>query len=163
MQHVVFVTEVFMERTYTDSLYYHLRITAKYMKMFGSQFFKKLGIVLDFDEFVVLDLISKNKDICLRDLAKLILKDRANTGRLANSLEEKGFVHINITKRSNRIVKMLELTDLGKTVFEESINKLTPKMNELCEKIFKGDEEEKLVALLTDFRAKMFSAMEVNI
>lgn len=151
------------ERTYTNSLYYHLRITAKYMKVFGSQLFKKLDIFLDFDEFVVLDLISKNKGICLRDLAKLILKDRANTGRLANSLEEKGLLCINITKRSNRIIKMLSLTDLGKKVFEESINKIEPKINELCDKIFNGDEEEKLISLLTDFREKMTSAMEVKI
>ena len=151
------------ERTYTNSLYYHLRITAKYMKVFGSQLFKKLDIFLDFDEFVVLDLISKNKGICLRDLAKLILKDRANTGRLANSLEEKGLLCINITKRSNRIIKMLSLTDLGKKVFEESINKIEPKINELCGKIFNGDEEEKLISLLTDFREKMTSAMEVKI
>lgn len=152
-----------MEKTYTNSLYYHLRITAKYMKVFGSQLFKKLGIFLDFDEFVVLDLISRNNNICLRDLAKLILKDRANTGRLANSLEEKGLLCINITKRSNRIVKMLSLTDLGKKVFEESISKIEPKISELCGKIFNGDEEEKIIALLTDFREKMFSAMEVNI
>ena len=118
---------------------------------------------MDFDEFVVLDLISKNKGICLRDLAKLILKDRANTGRLANSLEEKGLLCINITKRSNRIIKMLSLTDLGKKVFAESINKIEPKINELCDKIFNGDEEEKLISLLTDFREKMTSAMEVKI
>ena len=150
-------------RTYTDSLYYHLRITAKYMKVFGSQMFKKLKIDLSFDEFVVLDLLSKNEDICLRDLAKILLKDRANTGRLANTLEEKGLIKINLTKRGNNPVKMLILTDLGKNIFKDSMDKIQPKINELCGTVFNGNEEEKLVALLTDFRDKMSSVMEVRI
>ncbi|MBR1754418.1 MarR family transcriptional regulator [bacterium] len=152
-----------MERTYTDSLYYQLRITAKYMKVFGSQMFKKLGILLNFDEFVVLDLLSKNKDICLRDLAKIILKDRANTGRLANALEKKGLIELVVTKRDNKLVKIITLTDSGKNIFKESRNKIEPNIQELCGKIFNGDEEEKIIALLTDFREKMFSAMEVRI
>ena len=152
-----------MERTYTDSLYYHLRLTAKYMKVFGSQLFKKLNVDLEFDEFVVLDLLSKRDNVCLRDLAKLLLKDRANTGRLANSLEEKGLITIEAGKRGNRLVKMLSLTNVGKNLFNDSIGKITPKINELCGKIFKGDEEEKLCILLKEFRDKMTSAMEVKI
>lgn len=150
-------------RTYTDSLYYHLRITAKYTKVFGLQMFKILGINLSFDEFVVLDLLSKNEDFCLRDLAKILLKDRANTGRLANIMEEKGLIKINITKRSNNIVKMLALTEFGEKTFKESMSKMEPKINELCRTTFNGDEEEKLVALLTDFREKISSVMEVRI
>jgi DNA-binding MarR family transcriptional regulator len=152
-----------MERTYTDSLYYQLRLTAKYMKVFGSQLFKKLNIDIDFDEFVVLDLLSKRNDVCLRDLAKLLLKDRANTGRLANTLEQKKYIEINICKRNNRIVKLLSLTLLGKEKFIECKNKIVPKINQVCGKIFNGDEEEKINILLKDFREKMTSVMEIKI
>lgn len=41
------------------------------------------------DEFYALDAIMLNEGICQRELAKLILKDRPNTGRILDSLEKK--------------------------------------------------------------------------
>ena len=56
------------------------------------QIFQKLDLPISLDEFVILDILIDNEEICQRDLAKLILKDRPCTGRLLNSLEEKGFI-----------------------------------------------------------------------
>lgn len=150
------------ERTYTNSLYYHLRLTARYMKVFGSQLFKSLNLDVDFDEFIVLDLLYQNEGIIQRDLAKLLLKDRANAGRLATSLEKKNLIEIRIEKKSNRLVKMMFLTNLGKKIFQEGIEKLKPKIDEVS-KMFNGDEEETLNKLLIDFRTKLSSIMEVRI
>ena len=77
---------------YTDSIYYQLEQTAKYCKYLGMQIFQKLDLPISLDEFVILDILIDNEEICQRDLAKLILKDRPCTGRLLNSLEEKGFI-----------------------------------------------------------------------
>ena len=75
---------------YTDSLYYELEQTTKFFRVFSLKFFKKLNVNLSPDEYVTIETILCNAGICQRDLAKLILKDRANTGKILDSLEEKG-------------------------------------------------------------------------
>ena len=76
---------------FTESLAYEVKLTEKYSKMLGLQLFAKLGAPLSPEEFLALDVVSANPDICQRDLAKLIIKDRANTGRLLEALEKKGY------------------------------------------------------------------------
>lgn len=77
---------------FIDSIYYQLEQTAKYCRYLGMQLFQKLDLPINLDEFVVLDTLLGHEGICQRDLAKLILKDRPSTGRLLNSLEEKGYI-----------------------------------------------------------------------
>ena len=151
-----------MERTYSDSLYYHLRLTARYMKTFGKQLFNSLNIDIDFDELIILDLLFHREGLIQRDLAKLLLTDRANAGRLASSLEKKDLVEIKIQKKANRLVKMILLTEFGKKTFEECVKKIAPKIEEIS-KMFNGDEEATLNRLLIDFRNKLSSAMEIHI
>lgn len=64
---------------YTDSIYYELEKTARYCRFLGVQVFDKLGVDINPSEYATLDTISCNPGLCQRDLAKLILKDRANT------------------------------------------------------------------------------------
>ena len=93
---------------YTDSIYYQLEQTAKYCKYLGMQIFQKLDLPISLDEFVILDILIDNEEICQRDLAKLILKDRPCTGRLLNSLEEKGFIERFDDTKNNRLVKKMK-------------------------------------------------------
>ena len=72
---------------FTDSLYYDIEQSARLMKKASIQFFDILQIDITPDEYSALDTISCNAGICQRDLAILILKDRANTGRILDSLE----------------------------------------------------------------------------
>ena len=75
------------KKHFTDTIFYQVELTARYTKMLGTQLFGKLGLGLTPEEFSALDIISYSEDLCQRDLAKLILKDRANTGKLLDSLE----------------------------------------------------------------------------
>ena len=75
--------------------------------------FQNLNIPLTMDEFVALDVIQANDGICQRELAKLILKDRPNTGRILNSLEEKGYVERFVDTKNNRLVRKMILTEEG--------------------------------------------------
>ena len=75
---------------YTDSLYYELEQTTKFFRVFSMKFFKKMEVDISPDEYVTIETILCNAGICQRDLAKLILKDRANTGKILNTLEDKG-------------------------------------------------------------------------
>src|SRR5574344_1872708 len=99
-----------MKRTYTDSIYYRIRLTARYLKLYGEQMFEKLGLEIPFDEFIALDVIRNNEGICQRDLAKLLVKDRANTGRLVTSLQQQNYIEVKMDKKNNRLVNKLFLT-----------------------------------------------------
>ena len=61
--------------------------------MLFEQFFKKHDIGICAIEHLALKVIQDTKDCSQRDLAKVILKDRANTGKLANSLYQKGLIY----------------------------------------------------------------------
>ena len=112
---------------FTDSIYYELEKTAKVLRLLGIHVFEKLGAGISADEHAALDTISCNPDICQRDLAKLILKDRANTGKILNSLEAKGLIERCIDTKNNRLVKKLKITQLGEDMIL-NINKQLEKI-----------------------------------
>lgn len=149
-------------RTYTEGLYYEIRLTAKYFRLMGNQLFEKLNISINFEEFIVLDLVSQNSDLCQRDLAKFLLRDRANTGRILDNLEEKKFVErINDTK-NNRLVKIIKITESGKKFVEEIIKKLEPTVA-LIDKKFTLEEEQKLCSTLRNCRTALEEIVETQI
>lgn len=107
------------EMHYTESIVHLLEQAVTYFKINGAQFFNELKIGITIDQFVALDAIYCNNDICQRDLSKLILKDRSNTGRILNILEENGFITREIETKGKRLVKKIYITDKGKKVIEE--------------------------------------------
>ena len=92
---------------YTDSLIYSMEQTVVYFKIKGAQLVSALDIGVTIDQFAALDAIYCNNDICQRDLSKLLLKDRSNTGRILNILEENGFVERVADTKNNRLVRKI--------------------------------------------------------
>ena len=115
---------------FTDSIYYELEKTAKVLRLLGTQVFEKIGAGIGADEHAALDTISCNPDICQRDLAKLILKDRANTGKIINSLEEKKLIERCIDTKNNRLVKKVKTTQKGEEALAYINNQLEKMFNE---------------------------------
>lgn len=115
---------------FTDSIYYELEKTAKVLRLLGTQVFEKIGAGIGADEHAALDTISCNPDICQRDLAKLILKDRANTGKIINSLEEKKLIERCIDTKNNRLVKKVKTTQKGEETLAYINNQLEKMFNE---------------------------------
>lgn len=148
---------------YTDSIHYELEQTSRLMKKLTNQLFTKLGIVMTVDEYSALDTISVNAGICQRDLAKLILKDRANTGRILNSLEKKGFITRFIDTKNNRLVKKMGITEAG----YKDLKAVTEKLNSYIEKItvtkISPSEVDKVQQTLKQFRMSLEQAVEMNI
>lgn len=93
------------KKHYTDSIYYDIELTARIMKLLGTQVFENLKIGITPEEHAALDTIFCHPGICQRDLAKLILKDRANTGRILHSLESKNLITRTIDMKNNRLIK----------------------------------------------------------
>lgn len=130
---------------YFESSLYLMEQTVIYTKIKGAQLFNQLKIGVTIDQFVTLDAIYSNKDICQRDLSKLILKDRSNTGRILNILEKNGFIKREIETKGKRLVKKIYITDKGKNLVEKSI----PKLHSAFHHVFEDVSEEEFEILRT--------------
>lgn len=147
---------------YTDSIHYELAQTSKLMKMLGRQLFDKMNIDITPDEYAALDTISINAGICQRDLAKLIIKDRANTGRILDTLEQKGFITRFIDTKNNRLVKKVGVTESGYNELNSINKKIKHHFESLTEKL--SDENYmRVLNALKEFRLELEQLVEVNI
>ncbi|MBD5401492.1 MarR family transcriptional regulator [bacterium] len=147
---------------YTDSIFYQFEQTAKYCRFLGVQVFQKLEMPITPDEFYALDVIMLNDNICQRELAKLILKDRSNTGRILDSLEEKGYIERFADTKNNRLVRMMKITNKGKKVTEETSQKLREYISNLP-KIFSDEDKNLLKSLIIKFRESLEKEVEMKI
>jgi len=119
---------------YTESIFYELKQTARAMKMLAAQMFESLNIEITPDDYSALDTIMCNPGICQRDLAKQLLKDRANTGRILNTLEVRGFITRNIDTKNNRLIKSVFITNAGCDKLVEINNKIMSKLKDISNK-----------------------------
>lgn len=147
---------------YTDSIYYQIEQTAKYCRYLGMRMFQNLGLPITPDEFAALDTILINDCICQRDLAKLILKDRPNTGRILNALEEKGYIERFVDTKNNRLVKKMKLTQEGREVTEQVSNILKEHINKIP-KVFSEEDKTDLMEAVKRFRESLEQEVEMKI
>ncbi len=154
--------DISLKNHFTDSIFYEIELTAKYCKMLGSQVFEKLKVDIPVEEFGILDTLICNPDICQRDLAKIILRDRANTGKLLESLERKGLVYRELAIKNNRPVKIARLTEYGLKKTKEITNLIRPHMEEVREKVTIKDLD-KVIVLLKQFREVLGETLEIQI
>ena len=147
---------------YTDSIHYELEQAARLMRILTSQLFKNLDIGLSMDEYAALDTVSINAGICQRDLAKLIIKDRANTGRILNSLEEKGFITRFIDTKNNRLVKKMGVTERGYKELDAINKKIKGYFDGVTKKI-SPEEVDRVQETLRAFRLDLEKVVEMNI
>lgn len=122
---------------FTDTIFYQIELTAKYCKLLGQQVFEKFDSGISLEEYSVLDVLSINDSLCQRDIAKLILKDRANTGKLLDTLAKKNLISRELTIKNNRPVKLVRITDEGIAKVNEVAAKARPNYNLVKEKINK--------------------------
>jgi|InofroStandDraft_1065614.scaffolds.fasta_scaffold00202_71 DNA-binding MarR family transcriptional regulator len=147
---------------YTDSIFYQFEQTAKYCRFLGVQVFQKLNMSISPDEFYALDVIMMHDNICQRELAKLILKDRPNTGRILDSLEGKGYIERFADTKNNRLVRRMRITDTGRKVTEETSERLREYISNLP-KIFSDEDKNKLKELMIRFRESLEKEVEMKI
>ncbi len=154
---------------YTDTFYYDLEFTTKFLRLFSVEFFKRLNTNLNQDEYVTIETILCNAGICQRDLAKIILKDRANTGKILNTLEEKGYITRFVDMKNNRLVRKMGVTEEGKKVYDEVTSKLKAAINETIhneknKKFIISDEEIDYVRdILKKLRENLKQIVDIQI
>ena len=147
---------------YEDSLFYIINSCSKYFNMLLEQYFKNLNMGISATEYLALTVISENEECSQRDLARIILKDRANTGKLANTLENKGFIKINLKTKNNRPVKILTITKKGMNLCDKIMKTIQPVVDSLHKEI--SDEVlENTKNTIKNFRTSVEKIVKINI
>lgn len=147
---------------FTQSVFYKISQLAIYTEKLAQNFFEIRNVDVTNDEFCALNLILNYPNICQRDLAKLLLRDRVRTGRILNSLEDKGFVKRTNTTKNNRLVRLVSITKSGEKFYKEQFYI----MNKIMEKLLEKFPEEKMVELkgsLEKLEKSMAELVEFNI
>ncbi|MBQ9244700.1 MarR family transcriptional regulator [bacterium] len=129
------------ETQYTDSMFFQIRLTSRYLTLMGNQAFEKLSFPISFEEYMILDTIAYNEGICHRDLAKMLLRDRSNIGKIAASLEQKELIAVIPDIRNNRSIKKLKVTPSGIELCNKMYKKLEPYINILNKELKKEEQE----------------------
>ena len=150
------------ETHYINTIYYKIEQTAKYCRYLGVQIFEKLNLPLTLDEFATLDTISLYGEICQRDLAKLILKDRPSTGRILNSLEERGFLTRFADTKNNRLFRKMKLTKEGQEMFKKASKILKEYLVDLPQ-VLSDSERDNLAHNIQMFKQGLENEVEMNI
>ncbi len=151
-----------MQEHYTDTIFYQIELTAKYCKLLGQQVFEQYNVDITVDEYSILDCLICNKNMCQRDLAKMILKDRANTGKLLDTLESKGLITRKLAIKNNRPVKIIEVTKEGRDKVEDAANKIRPNYLSIKEKIANSDVA-RVRDLLKELRDMLNDTLKIQI
>ena len=167
LQHVFNETKIkfgkrIMEH-FTDTVMYEIELTSKYIKHMSNELFKKLGFDITPEEYAALDTINVHQNICQRDLAKLILKDRAGTGRIIVSLEEKKLIERYADTKGNRLVRKMKITEKGINVLN-SVYTIIKEVGLIpFEKYFSEDDRQNLKDILQKFRKVIAEHIEIKI
>lgn len=168
LQHVVKKTYVKMrlfnlKEHYTDTIFYQIELTARYCKLLGQQVFDQYNVQgISIEEYTILDTLSCNEELCQRDLAKLLLKDRANTGKLLDVLDKKGYISRKLSIKNNRPVKIIEITENGKKVLNAAAERIRLHYYQLKEKIDNSDVA-RVKDLLKELRNMLTDTVKIQI
>ena len=153
---------MYKTKHFTDSLFYQMELTAKYCRSLGVQVFTKLNFPITVDEYSAMDVIMLHDGICQRELAKLILKDRANTGRILNTLEQKGYIERFVDTKNKRLVRKMVITDEGKKIFKKASDVLKEHLSSIP-KILTDEEKETLKNIMIKLREGLKKEVEMKI
>ena len=151
-----------MREHFRNTIFYQIELTAKYCKMLGAQVFEQFNIGISVEEYTILDTLLCENELCQRDLAKLILKDRANTGKLLDGLEQKGLISRKLSVKNNRPVKLIEITELGIKQAEGAAAKIRPHYLAIKEQIANSDIAI-VGELLTELRQTLNESLKIQI
>lgn len=150
------------EKHYTDGMFFEIRLTSRYLSLMGSQAFEKMSFDITFEEYLILDTISYNEGICHRDLAKMLLRDRSNIGKIASALEKKSLIKIKPDIRNNRTVKKIFITEKGIKKCNDIYRKLEPFIKIINETI-KKEEQDIINSYLKKIRKILDDIVETQI
>ncbi len=102
-----------------------------------------MPLKINFEEYIILDIISFNDGICHCDLAKMLLRDRSNAGKIVSNLEKYGYVTVKPAIRNNIVIKQIFVTDEVIKICDDIYERLESCIQMFNEKI--TDEEQSII------------------
>ena len=124
---------------YARTLPYIIEKASVYIRLRGSLLLNELGADITLEQFITLDAIHGCPDLCQRDLAKILLKDRSNVTRILNILEKKGLIMRKTATKGKRVVKVTSLTEAGHSVMSKYADKMKSDLNNFLEEFNQDD------------------------
>ncbi len=104
---------------YTQSLPYELELTSRVLHEAARCFFEINNFPVSQEEFIILDCLYMNPGIIQIELAKLIMKGRAHTGKFLKSLEQKGFIARTPKDQGSKIIMESTITPQGLEIYKK--------------------------------------------
>ncbi len=104
---------------YIKSLPYELELTSRVLHEAARCFFEQNNYSISQEEFIILDCLYMYPDIIQIELAKLILKGRAHTGKFLKSLESKKLIERFPAKSGAKIIMKISITPKGHEVYKK--------------------------------------------
>ena len=104
---------------YIKSLPYELELTSRVLHEAARCFFEQNKYPISQEEFIILDCLTMYPDIIQIELAKLILKGRAHTGKFLKSLEGKKLIERCPAKSGAKIIMKISITPEGHDVYKQ--------------------------------------------
>ena len=151
-----------MEYTnYTSHWLHDLDLTSRISHEIAKKFFETNNYPINLDEYIILDTLLNNPDLLQMELAKIILKGRAHTGRFLMSLEDKGFVERIPSKNGHRLIMKSKVTNEGKKIH----SKITKNIQELakeCSESLPDEMIENLQNILKQIRTSLTEKFDVK-
>lgn len=142
------------KKYYIDSFPYEIELTARICHENAKRILEGYTDKISIDEFSILDTIVAKPGLSQADLARLILKGKAHTGRFIMALEEKGLLKRHVTERDGKLIKIANITEEGLNLYNTILNDLRP-VYEKFEENIPEEEVEKMIAGLRHFRQKI--------
>lgn len=143
------------EKFYIDSFPYEIELTARMCHENARRLLESCTKELSIEEFSVLDTLIARPGLSQADLARLILKGKAHTGRFLMALEQKGLIERHVEERNGKLIKVSDVTSKGKDLYKNIVEKFKPAIKEF-DKVITDEEINNVVKSLK----KMRSAIE---
>lgn len=147
---------------YARTLPYLIDKTSVYIRLRGSLLLNALGADITLEQFITLDAISASDNICQRDLAKILLKDRSNVTRILNILEKKGLIVRETSTKGNRVVKFARMTPKGLKELDKYSKKMKDDLNDFLEQ-FNQEELSVMSKMLEQISSKISESANIQI
>lgn len=128
---------------YTDTIIYSIDMIIKGLKFELKKKIDNLNIGITGEQFVVLDTISANPKIYQQKLSEILMKDKSNTTRILGVLEDKGLIIRTVGRNGNRLVNLLDITEIGRKIVENNM----PKIKEFITDIFENITDNEIETL----------------
>lgn len=139
------------EKFYINSLPYEIELTARICHENAKRLLENCTDQISIEELSVLDTIIAKPNLSQADLARIILKGKAHTGRFLMSLEDKGFIERHVEERDGKLIKVSVVTPAGLDLYKKIINSMEPSIREI-EAIISEEEVESIIKNLQKFR-----------